>query len=41
MARHLMEPDPEAAGPPLVYVLWLIVFLLGLVLTVSLVAPSA
>jgi hypothetical protein len=35
-----MEPDPEAAPPPLVFVLWLIVLVLGFVLALSIAAPS-
>jgi hypothetical protein len=35
-----MEPDPEAAAPPLVFVLWLIVLVLGFVLALSIAAPS-
>jgi hypothetical protein len=39
MARHLMEPDPEAVGPSLVSALWLIALALAFVLALSLVAP--
>jgi hypothetical protein len=41
MARHLMEPDPDAGRPPLVLCLWLIVLVLAFVLVLSLGAPSA
>jgi hypothetical protein len=40
MARHLMEPDPAAEGPSLVWVLWLIALALAFVLALSLVAHT-
>jgi hypothetical protein len=40
MSRHLMEPDPDAVAPPLVFFLWLIVLGLGFLVMLSLVAPT-
>jgi hypothetical protein len=40
MRRHLMEPDPDAAAPPLVFLLWLIVLVLAFVVALSLAAPT-
>lgn len=40
MARHLMEPDPDAGAPSLLAVLWMIVVVLAFVLMVALVAPA-
>jgi hypothetical protein len=33
MNRHLMEPDPEAPLPSLRYLLWICVFVLGVVVS--------
>jgi hypothetical protein len=35
MARYLMEPDPEAAGPSVTFVLWLIALVLAFVVGLS------
>ena len=40
MRRHLMEPDPDATGPSLAFVLWLVALALGVVLALSLVAGT-
>ena len=41
MARHLMQPDPDAGQPPFVLFLWLIVLVLGFVLALALGAPTS
>ena len=35
MSRHLMEPDPSAPVPSLAFVLWVCVFVLGVVVTIG------
>jgi hypothetical protein len=40
MTRHLMQPDPDAVAPRLVFFLWLIVMVLAFVLVLSLAAPT-
>jgi MYXO-CTERM domain-containing protein len=41
MPRHLMEPDPDAAQPPFVLFLWLLVLVLAFVLVLALGAPTS
>jgi len=38
VSRHLMEPEPDAALPSLEFLLWLCVFVLGVVVTLLRVA---
>ncbi|HJQ73476.1 MAG TPA: hypothetical protein VJ814_01225 [Gaiellaceae bacterium] len=40
MARHLMQPDPDAEAPPLAFVLWLVALVLAIVLVLAVAAPT-